>query len=217
MNALLAIAADFFEHLTDPSFGREANDSYSLKFHVLMDNDAEAAQQLATASLGRDDVDSMSAAAWLWYLNWRETVTDEQPSREFLDVLYDETADPDLRSRIVEVRTRGRQETQAEVGPGSEGTQSSWIEDRIREITGEQDSGSQDVPLQQTRIEDAWALLSSLIDIDSSESLDAARRLLDWSWPGRGALRELAAGRIAQRRLTEREDRELRQRLGLLG
>jgi hypothetical protein len=25
MNALLGIAADFFEHLTDPAFGREAN------------------------------------------------------------------------------------------------------------------------------------------------------------------------------------------------
>ena len=56
MNALLAIAADFFEHLTDPAFGRDANDDYALKLQVLMGNDADAAQQLATAPLGRDDV-----------------------------------------------------------------------------------------------------------------------------------------------------------------
>src|SRR5580658_9410136 len=97
MNALLAIAAYFFEHLTNPAFGREANDDYSLKFQVLVDNDAQAARQLATAPLGRDDVQSMSAAAWLWYLDWRESLTGEQPGSEFFNELYAETANPILR------------------------------------------------------------------------------------------------------------------------
>lgn len=219
MNALLAIAADFFEHLTDPAFGREANDDYSLKFQVLMDNDAEAARQLATAPLGRDDVESMSAAAWLWYLAWRESLTGEQPSGEFLDALYAETANPILRLRIVEIgarRMHGSQEQRlTRAATGLEEAQPSWVEERIRNIVGGQDLNIQDENLQQARIEDAWELLSYLIDIGSNESLDAARVFVTEDWVGAGALRERASGLIAQMQLAEEDGLELRTRLGL--
>jgi hypothetical protein len=219
MNALLAIAADFFEHLTDPAFGREANDDYSLKFQVLMDNDAQVARQLATAPLGRDDVESMSAVAWLWYLAWRESLTGEQPSSEFLDALYTETANPILRLRIVEIGARrmyGSQEQRlTRAATGLEEAPPSWVEERIRNIVREQDFNTQDENLQQTRIEDAWELLSYLIDIGSNESLDAARVFLDEDWPSAGALRERASGLIAQMQLAGEDDLELRRRLGL--
>ena len=219
MNALLAIAADFFEHLTDPAFGREANDHYALKFQVLMGNDPEAARQLATAPLGRDDVGSMSAAAWLWYLAWRESLTGEQPSSEFLDALYAETANPIFRLRIVEVGARGmygNQEqrlTRAATGP--EEARPSWVEERIRNIVREQDFDTQDENLQRARIEDAWELLSYLIDIGSNESLGAARVLLAEDWLGAEALRVRASRLIEQMPLTEQDDYGLRERLGL--
>jgi hypothetical protein len=219
MNALLAIAADFFEHLTDPAFGREANDHYSLKFQVLMDNDAQAAQQLATTPLGRDDVESMSAAAWLWYLAWRESLTGEQPSSEFLDALYAETANPIFRLRIVEIGARGMHGSQEQrltrAATGSEETRPSWLDERIRVIAREQDFGIQDENLQRTRIEDAWELLSYLIDIGSNESLGAARVLLAEDWLGAEALRVRAAELIEQMPLAEEDDLGLRARLGL--
>jgi hypothetical protein len=43
MNALIAIAAPYFERLTDPRQGREANDSYGLMFHSLMRDDPTSA------------------------------------------------------------------------------------------------------------------------------------------------------------------------------
>jgi hypothetical protein len=219
MNALLAIAADFFEHLTDPAFGREANDNYSLKFHVLMDNDSEAARQLATVALGRDDVGSMSAAAWLWYLAWRKSLTGEQPSSEFLDALYAETVNPILRLRLVEIGAWGMHGSQAQrltrAATGLEEARPSWVEERIRDIVREQDFGIQGENLQRARIEDAWELLSYLIDIGTNESLDAARALLAEDWLGAGALRERALGLIAQMQLAAEDDLELRARLGL--
>ena len=219
MNALLAIAADFFEHLTDPAFGRDANDDYALKLQVLMGNDADAAQQLATAPLGRDDVGSMSAAAWLWYLAWRESLTGEQPSSEFLDALYAETANPIFRLKIVEISARGiygsQEQRLTRAATGLEEVRPSWVEERIRSIIREQDSDTQDENLQRARIEDAWELLSYLIDIDSDESLGAARVLLAEDWIGAGALRERASGLIAQMQLAEEDDLELRARLGL--
>jgi hypothetical protein len=220
MNALLAIAADFFEHLTNPAFGREANDDYSLKFQVLIDNDAQAARQLATAPLGRDDVQSMSAAAWLWYLDWRESLTGEQPSSEFFNELYAETANPILRLKIVKIgarHMRGNQDQRlTRAATGLEGAPPSWVEERIRYIVEGQGLNIQDENLQLARIEDAWELLSYLIDIDSNESLDAARMLLAEDWIGAGALREQASGLIAQMQLAEEDGLELRARLGLL-
>jgi hypothetical protein len=219
MNALLAIAADFFDHLTDPAFGREANDNYSLKFQVLMDNDSEAARQLATVPLGRDDVGSMSAAAWLWYLAWRKSLTGEQPSSEFLDALYAETANPIIRLRIVEIGAQGMHGSQAQrltrAATGLEEARPSWVEERIRDITREQDFGIQGENLQRARIEDAWELLSYLIDIGTNESLDTARALLAEDWLGAGALRGRALGLIAQMQLAAEDDLELRARLGL--
>jgi hypothetical protein len=219
MNALLAIAADFFDHLTDPAFGREANDNYSLKFQVLMDNDSEAARQLATVPLGRDDVGSMSAAAWLWYLAWRKSLTGEQPSSEFLDALYAETANPIIRLRIVEIGAQGMHGSQAQrlthAATGLEEARPSWVEERIRDIAREQDFGIQGENLQRARIDDAWELLSYLIDIGTNESLDAARALLAEDWFGAGALRGRALGLIAQMQLAAEDDLELRARLGL--
>jgi hypothetical protein len=200
MNTLLAITADFFENLTNPAFGRETNDSYDFKFHVLMQNDAETAQRLATASLNRDDVGSMSAAAWLWYLAWRESITDELPSGDFLDALYDETANPILRLRIVEIGVREMQSGQAGYSAfgAPENMRQSWVWDHIRNVVGEGELGSQDADLLQTPIDDAWELLSYLIDIGSSASLDGAHMLLTERWQGARVLRERALDLIAQ-------------------
>jgi hypothetical protein len=219
MNTLLAITADFFEHLTNPAFGRETNDDYDFKFHVLMHNDAEAAQQLATAPLGRDDVGSMSTAAWLWYLTWRESVTDERTSSDFLDALYDETANPILRLRIVEIGIRDMQSDQARddtiAVAGLENMRRTWVRDRIRNVVGEGDLGPQGADLQQTRIEEAWELLSYLIEVGSDASLDAARVLLTERWPGTEALRQRALELVTQMQLIDEASLVLRARLGL--
>jgi hypothetical protein len=219
MSGLLGIAADFFEHLTDPAFGREANDYYSLKFQVLMGNDAEAARQLATAPLNSDDVGSMSAAAWLWYLGWRESLADEPPSSEFLDALYAETANPILRLRIVEIGAQGIYGGQTQrlvnAATGGEEARPSWVEERIRDLARQQDFDTPGEDLQRARIEDAYELLSYLIEIGSSESLEAARGLLAADWLGAEALRGRTSELIRQMQLAEQDRIELQTQLGL--
>lgn len=217
MNTLLAITADFFEHLTNPAFGREVNDSYDFKFHVLMRDDEGTAQQLATAPLSRDDVGSMSAAAWLWYLEWRGSVTDELPSGDFLDALYDEAANPVLRLRIIElgVRQMQRSQTETESAADPENVQRGWILDRIRNFAEEDGSSRQDAGLQSAPIEDAWELLSYLIDIGSGDSLDAARPLLAGRGQGVQVLRERALELVTQMQLSDEKNSEFRSHLGL--
>jgi hypothetical protein len=217
MNSLLAITADFFEHLTNPAFGRETNDGYDFKFHVLMRNDASTAQQLATAPLSRDDVGSMSAAAWLWYLEWRESTTAELPSGDFLDALYDEAANPVLRLRIVKLSVREMQhgQTGADSVADTENMRLAWIQNRIRNFTGEDDSSRQGIGLQRESVEDAWELLSYLIDIGTSESLGAARPLLAGRGQDAQALRERALELVTQMQLSDEENSRFRSQLGL--
>jgi hypothetical protein len=212
MNALLAVAADFFEHLTDPSRGRDVNESYGLRFHMLMRDDPEAARQLAAAPLAPDDVEVMSATAWLWYLTWRQSIMDDPPSAAFLDALYDQTTSPIFRLGIVEL---GAQDVR-HGPPESTGLPSGWIDQRIRAILAADDTpGRDEEPAGQDRVGPAWELLTYLLDLGNETSLDAARVLLSSPWSAAGALRERTRGLIARMQLDEESELELRTRLGL--
>src|SRR5262245_59314223 len=105
------LAAPLLERVSDPSHGRDVNESETLHFHAALRADSSLAQLLAHAELADDDVETMSAGAWLWYLGWRVATGAEQPDDRFLDALYDRTTIPALRLKVVQISLRNGRDT----------------------------------------------------------------------------------------------------------
>jgi hypothetical protein len=101
MNGLLAVAAAFLERMTNPQYGPDVNEEYSFRLHEALAEDPEFARSFATLDLAPDDVESLPACAWPWYLQWREG-HGTPPSAGFLDALFDYTDDPAVRLSVVD-------------------------------------------------------------------------------------------------------------------
>jgi hypothetical protein len=100
MNGLLAIAEGFLDKMTNPQYGSEVNDEYSVRFNHLLIADADFAGAFARLALGPEDVDSLPICAWPWYLQWR-TEHGPPPSADFLDALFESTDDPAVRMSVM--------------------------------------------------------------------------------------------------------------------
>ncbi|MGO8893797.1 MAG: hypothetical protein ACLP8X_09135 [Streptosporangiaceae bacterium] len=100
MKALLAIAESFLDRMTNPLYGTEVNEEYSLRFNQLLAEDPAFAASFAELALEPDDVDSLPACAWPWYLQWRCERADPPPA-EFLDALFEATDDPAIQMAVM--------------------------------------------------------------------------------------------------------------------
>jgi hypothetical protein len=222
MNSLMGMIADFLEHLSGPAFGRQENEAYNLRLGILLDNDEALAEQLANTDLGPDDVPSLSLGSWLWYLRWRTLRGGALPSDAFLDELYDATAEPIVRLRVVDtVVTRSRAEQAAldrdePQQRGLSGLPDSWLRRRMESIVGaEEDEDREEAGI--ARGQEAWELAAYLLQLGDDFSLAALGALLSEQWNGRYYLVaqiELVLGRPG---LEPDVVEQLRQRLGLPG
>ena len=215
MNALLGIAADFLERIADPAYGKESNEGYSLRFATLLDRDPRFAGQLANAYLEAEDLTSLSLAGWLWYLRWRGPLSEQLPSSEFLDALYDATTEPIIRLRVVDAvvshpatqrSTAIAQET-ADRGHGLARLPDSWLRRRMESLVGREPDAHDDREHNAhddrepgahdddaSHVEAAWELTVYLLELGDDVSVTALRALLDEPWRGNQEL----TGRVNQ-------------------
>jgi hypothetical protein len=214
MNALLGIAADFLERIADPAYGKESNEGYSLRFATLLDSDPNFARQLANVDVKAEDLTSLSLAGWLWYLRWRGPLSEQLPSSEFLDALYDATAEPIVRLRVVDAvvshpatrpSTTVAQET-ADRGQGLARLPDGWLRRRmeslVRRERGAHDDDAANVDDDAANVDDdaanvdddaanvnaAWELAVYLLELGDDVSVTALRALLDEPWRGNQVL-----------------------------
>jgi hypothetical protein len=215
MNALIGLVADFLDHLSDPGFGRQTNESYNLRLGSLLDKDERLSEQLANADLGPDDVSSLSLASWLWYLRWRTLHGGQVPDDAFLSQLYDTTNEPIVRLRVVEtvvMHYRGDQAT-TDWGPERRGLSllpDNWLRHRMESIVGERESEASAPPAEQ-----AWELSAYLLQLGDDFSLAALRALLAEQWSGRPFLITQVEAVLARPGLEPETVEQLRRRLGL--
>jgi hypothetical protein len=101
MNGLLGIAESFLDRMTNPQYGAEVNDEYSLRFHQLLLEDLAFADSFARLALDPEDVGSLPICAWPWYLQWRAERA-PPPSADFLDALFDSTDDPAVQMTVLQ-------------------------------------------------------------------------------------------------------------------
>lgn len=120
MNGLLAVAEAFLDRMTNPQYGNEVNDQYSMRFNQLLTEDREFADSFASLTLGPEDVSSVPTCAWPWYLQWRVERAGP-PAADFLDALYDSTEDPAIRLAIVQSALSDRSDLAADRPEGEHG------------------------------------------------------------------------------------------------
>jgi hypothetical protein len=101
MNGLLAMVESFLDHMTNPQYGTEVNEEYSLRFNLILAADPGFAVSLAGLALDPEDTDSLPTCAWPWYLEWR-TERAGPPSVDFLDALFEATDDPGVRLAVLQ-------------------------------------------------------------------------------------------------------------------
>jgi hypothetical protein len=220
MNSLIGMIADFLEHLSGPAFGRQENEAYNLRLGILLDNDEAFAGQLANTYLGSEDVPSLSLGTWLWYLRWRTLRGGALPSDAFLDELYDASAEPIVRLRVVDtVVMRLRREPavldqHVPARRGLSGLPDSWLRRRMESIVGAQE-GEDSAETGVARAEEAWELAAYLLQLGDDVSLAALGALLAEQWNGRYDLVAQIEQVLGRPGLEPDVVEQLRQRLGL--
>jgi hypothetical protein len=100
VNALIGALSDLIERTAGPAEDLGQSEADSLRLNFLLE-DPGFVEIFANTALEPDDIEQMSAYAWVWYLQWRSTHA-EPPSGDFLSALYDSTEDPFVRNGIVE-------------------------------------------------------------------------------------------------------------------
>lgn len=100
MNALIGVLSDLIERTVEPTQDLSLSEADSLRLNLLLE-DQTLGRIFANAELEAEDVEQMSADAWIWYLRWRSAHA-EPPQDDFLSALYDSTEDQLVRNGIVE-------------------------------------------------------------------------------------------------------------------
>lgn len=215
MNGLLAIAEAFLERMTNPLYGNEVNDQYTLRFNQLLAEDQEFTRSFASMSLGPEDVDSLPICAWPWYLQWRMERA-APPSDGFLDALYESTEDPAVRIAVTQSALSdlpantpagpdaGDAADGADKAParsGEPGTalsrefppgprrrpeiRSRWLRTRVNRLAGARDPA---------RAAEADEFATYLLQLGDPDSLAALRRLIE----ERPEIRDALGGYLAE-------------------
>jgi hypothetical protein len=183
MIGMLPLLADFIDRLAAPSYGVAVNDEYAFRFAVATEGDAEFARQLADLELGSADLPSLTIDGWLWYLAWRRDVSAKVPEPDFLTALYDVTAQPIVRLRVVQEVTwhPSTKRAFAEIPAGHAVTlrelPAPWLGDQLLRATRPDREGE---PAAE-----AIELANYLIQLGDEVSTRVLRALLSERWIGR--------------------------------
>ena len=191
MKGVLGLAADFLDQLANPAYGTEENERHAIRFNELLARDAELRETLARSDLRREDVDLLSTQAWLWYLAWRRSEGAALPDDSFVDALFDRTADPVVRLKIVEAAATDpglshfrdyEKRWQLETVPAS------WLGRRLVVLTRR--GGGEQAPAEAESGE-ALEMAMLLLQVGNDAARAYLRAFLAEQWRFQGLLREV--------------------------
>jgi hypothetical protein len=218
MNALIGALSDLIETTVEPAQDLGLSEADSLRLNLLLE-DRSFAEIFANATLEKDDVEQMSADAWVWYLQWRSAHA-EPPSHDFLSALYDSTEDPLVRNGIVEslVLAARYARTPSSVPPRNweiHDIPMSWIRQQFLGASAPAQS-TEDAEHSYSGLTErqrATDIVSHLLDLGDEYSIGAVRAFLHSDSPDRV---DLTAQTLAWISETDGEIRsEWLRRLGL--
>jgi hypothetical protein len=232
MNGFLALAEGFLDRMTNPQYGTEVNEEYSLRFHQVLAEDPGFAASFAGLALDPEDIDSLPICAWPWYLQWRAERA-QPPSAEFLDALFEATDDPGVRLAVLQSAFSGdspsRQDGDNDTRPYGDGQpapgdpaatspearwnpeleeresiRSPWLSSQLTRLTGDR--------IDSNALPEVVDIATYLLQLGDTANL---RALLSRPWAGREALRRAIEGQLAEANLDPETEADWRSQLGL--
>jgi hypothetical protein len=241
MNGLLAIAAAFLDRITNPRYGTDVNDSYTLRFNQLLSEDTEFARAIANLELNPDDVASLPMSAWPWYLKWRVGRADP-PSPEFLDALFNAATDPAIHLAVVmsgmsdRGDRRGYRSTpdEAQLERLGDSDLASFAEgddeSDIRALQSPASAYERQAPIRsqwlrrrvrrlpvevasERSVNGTVEIAAQLLQLGDRESVATLRQLLAIDWSGRRVLHDSVAAFLADAELDPESYRQWLERL----
>jgi hypothetical protein len=235
VNGLLAMVESFVDRMTNPLYGPAVNEEYSQRFNQALAEDPEFAAEFANLALDPEDVGSLSACAWPWYLDWRRLEDAPPPASDFLDALFAATDDPAIRLAVMQsglserVTDAAAPDTAADGSAASErpGYQrdrpfpgfdrepeerpaaipSHWLRSQVTALTRDAESAS--------ALPDLIEVAMYLLQLGDPESLASLRAMLSTQWPGRADLLDAIGRQLAEADLDPETAASWRQDLGL--
>jgi len=213
VNGLLGLGADFLEHISSPIYGIEVNEAYGQRLSALIRDNPEVVTTLASAKLAPDDVGTLSADAWVWYLDSPFPV----PPDPLLHALYDQVPEPIVRLSVLQA-VIGSADA-AELFPRRESVRPlpisefpvPWLRTRLEVVDDEVDPTREPPGPSLAAIE----LATYLLQLGDDISIQALRSLLDSSSSERSGLALHVTGVLNAAGLQEDELRLWHSRLGL--
>lgn len=195
MSSILALANDYIDRMTNPSFGLRVNEDYALRFADLLGSEGFQTQ-LEDEMRRLRDATALSSYGWLWLLGWAQA---QQVALDdgLLHQLYRQTSSVFVKAAVIRtaVTAAGWQERVApardDEGRGrflsrliDEATrvEESWVED------SEDLDTPRNLDTPGNGAASAEVLLIALLQADQPETIDAAAQLLHQEWFGRPAL-----------------------------
>jgi hypothetical protein len=192
MNALIGALSDLIERTAEPADDLGLSEADSLRLNLLLEDPAFV-ESFANTALEPDDIEQMSAYAWVWYLQWRSTHA-EPPSGDFLSALYDSTEDPLVRNGIVESVVLAARYAQTTPSTPPEDWEihdipMPWIRQQFLVASASVQAGG-DVELPYSRFDDrqrAADIVPHLLEFGDEYSIGAIRAFLHADPPNRAA------------------------------
>jgi hypothetical protein len=190
VNALIGALSELIERTVEPAEDLGLSEADSLRLNLLLE-DQGFIEIFANAVLEPDDIEQMSAYAWVWYLQWRSTRA-EPPSGDFLSALYDSTEDPLVRNGIVESLVMAARYARTTSSTPPEDWEihdipMNWIRQQFL-VASASVQAEQDVELSYSRFNErrrAADIMSHLLELGDEYSIGAIRAFLHADPPDR--------------------------------
>lgn len=195
MSSLLELAADFLDRMTNPAFGADANEEYTLRFSALLSGDA--GERLRSEAAQLQSADALTPHAWAWLLRWAKSNQVPLGGPLLVD-LCERWESAAFKAIVIDAGTGRRAARGRNVGVAD--FPDPWLRTvlvRATRPTSTEDTHDHDSPLRVSsrHSRHAQSLLMALLLVETDVTLDAASSLLREDWHGRNDLLRYFWGR----------------------
>lgn len=188
MAALLTLAADFIEKVSNPSYGRLINEEYSMKLGQLM-NEEGFKDTLRREIETTTDVNTLSSHGWIWLIQWCRINEIKLPAELSLR-LVQRWSNVFVQASIIDLATYDTDESNRSL-PNTRGPDNDWLIQLIEICTTSPRNEQTESSSEEENVNSLAAenLLIALLQVGSFVAITTAQRLLNEQWPGREKLR----------------------------
>jgi hypothetical protein len=196
MNALLTLASEFIERMSNPAYGVLVNEDYAIRFAEVLDSEGSTFERtLKREAKSLTSTDALTAHGWMWLLSWARSRRLTLSNKLLLEITDKWTSVP-MQSLAIEIATQTARWRQKAHVPSIYEFEHPFLRELLRRAVEPRRDESRDQvrikdetpQLREIRTDRAESTLVALINVESNITLDAAAALLNHPWEGQHTL-----------------------------